>query len=218
MRILTLLNGLQKVPTVKSPCLSHIFIESRGITKCQLPFPRRKGRVRFKKAQLPRLIFDDAGRQGGKDQPFVLAMGNRFRHGLHHVAAAYGIVIPAIGCRFIRIPDGKIQQLGKRDGPAVEISLHPFTAHALEILQLRFGFNPFYKSLHPQLLDHGNEGPDDEVSPVDMGTAHKKAQVKLDQIHIQILEETQRGKTASKIIHPDFIAMIPQILDLVLED
>ena len=77
LRILTLLNGLQKVPTVKSPCLSHIFIESRGITKCQLPFPRRKGRVRFKKAQLPRLIFDDAGRQGGKDQPFVLAMGNR---------------------------------------------------------------------------------------------------------------------------------------------
>lgn len=64
LRILTLLNGLQKVPTVKSPCLSHIFIESRGITKCQLPFPRRKGRVRFKKAQLPRLIFDDAGREG----------------------------------------------------------------------------------------------------------------------------------------------------------
>ena len=113
----------------------------------------------------------------------------------------------------------KIQQLGKtgwagcRDIPA---SVH---SHALEILQLRFGFNPFYKSLHPQLLDHGNEGPDDEVSPVDMGTAHKKSRKSnLDQIHIQILEETQRGKTASKIIHPDFIAMIPQILDLVLED
>ena len=123
---------------------------------------------------------------------------------------ADGIIVGLPGpCLHLQpLPHAVVKAFLIGHGLSEEKALHLFTAPVLQKFKLLPCFHPFRQTAGTDALIHGNDGADNLSGP--FTGASQKGHIDFQHIKEIALQQVQRGVAASEIIHPDFIACLPE--------
>ena len=103
-------------------------------------------------------------------------------------------------------------QFRKRHGFAVVPSLDFLASYGADKLQLLFRFHPFHQGVDADVLGHAYRGFDNALCF--FRKAGEEGHIDLDFIEMVIFQHVQGRIAAAEVVHPHFIAGVPEFVDL----
>ena len=156
----------------------------------------------------------DHGKVGfiGEEIPDGMAVIGQESHGFIglEIDHADGIIVslPGPGLNLQSLLHAVVKAFLIGHGLSEEITLHLFAAVVLQKLKLFLRFHPLRQAAGADSLIHGNDGTDNVSGP--FAGASQKGHVDFQHIKGIVLQQVQGRIAAAEIIHPDFIARLPE--------